>query len=339
MKQSLLFLTFAMALAGLGSCGKSQQQTNNETTEERTQQTPCPSFAADSALANIQAQCDFGPRVPGTQAWERCSEWIARRFEQTGLDVEMQNTDVDLWDGTQVPCRNIIARMNPNATDRILLCAHWDSRPWADNDPNPDNHHTPVLAANDGASGVAVLLELARQMTADSTLTTGIDFVCFDVEDAGTPDWAETGEDTGDTWCLGSRYWAYHAGRNGYRAQFGILLDMVGGRGATFLKELVSLNIAEPIVNIVWNTAKEIGYGDYFINEEGGAVTDDHIEVYKLTRTPCIDIIPYYRGDVSSFGPTWHTINDTPENIDPQVLKAVGQTVMQVVYNYDKKNY
>lgn len=338
MKQSLLFLTFAMALTGLGSCGKSQQQTNNETTEERTLQTPCPSFEADSAFADIRKQCDFGPRVPGTQAWRLCSEWIANRFEQMGLDVETQSTDVTVWDGTQVPCRNIIAHLNPQASDRILLCAHWDSRPWADNDPDSENHHTPVPAANDGASGVAVLLELARQMAGDSTMTTGIDFVCFDVEDYGIPDWAESTGETSDTWCLGSRYWAHHAGRNGYHAQFGILLDMVGGRGATFLKELVSLSVAEPLVNLVWDTAEEIGYGDYFLKEKGGAITDDHVEVNRLTRIPCIDIIPYYKNGDCSFGSTWHTVNDTPENIDPQVLKAVGQTVMQVIYNYNKRN-
>lgn len=337
MKPSLFCLTLALALVGLSGCEKKRQQTTDNETIEKNVQAPCPTFQADSAFANIQAQCDFGARVPGTQAWERCSDWIVNHFEQSGLDVEVQSTDVTTWDGTQMPCRNIIARMNPKATDRILLCAHWDSRPWADNDPNPDNHHTPVPAANDGASGVAVLLELARQMGADSTMTTGIDFVCFDVEDAGTPDWAESTTEE-NTWCLGSRYWAYNAGRNGYNAQFGILLDMVGGRGATFLKEQVSLAVAEHIVNLVWNTAEEIGYGNYFLKEQGGAITDDHVEVNRLTRVPCIDIIPYYKDGGNSFGPTWHTLSDTPENIDPQVLKAVGQTVMQVVYNYNNKN-
>ena len=338
MKQSLFLLTFALAIVSLSGCEKKQQQTTNNETIEENVQTPCPSFRADSAFADIQAQCDFGARVPGTKAWERCSDWIAGRFEESGLNVEVQRTDVTIWDGTKLPCRNIIARLNPKASDRILLCAHWDSRPWADSDPNPDNNHTPVPAANDGASGVAVLLELARQMAADSTMTTGIDFVCFDVEDAGSPDWAEATTEE-NTWCLGSRYWAYNAGRDGYHAQFGILLDMVGGRGATFLKEQVSMSIAEPIVNLVWDTAEELGYGNYFVKEQGGAITDDHVEVYRLTRTPCIDIIPYYKDADSSFGPTWHTLNDTPENIDPQVLKAVGQTVMQVVYNYNKKNY
>lgn len=337
MKHTIFCLTFALALFSLSGCGKKQQQATAETTEGK-KQTPCPSFEADSAFAYIQAQCDFGPRVPGTSAWKRCCEWIVNRFEQAGLDVEVQSTDVAIWDGTQTPCRNIIARLNPQATDRILLCAHWDSRPWADNDPDPDNHRTPVPAANDGASGVAVLLELARQMASDSTMTTGIDFVCFDVEDAGTPDWAETTTEE-NTWCLGSRYWAYNAGRDGYHAQFGILLDMVGGRGSTFLKEQVSLAVAEHVVDLVWDTAEEIGYGNIFLKEQGGAITDDHVEVNRLTRIPCIDIIPYYKNVDSSFGPTWHTLNDTPENIDPQVLKAVGQTVMQVVYNYNEKNY
>ncbi len=328
-------------LSLLVACNNKQQGTTPETQGDITQ-TPdkmvlaeCPKFQADSAMVYIQTQCDFGARVPGTEAWDLCQKWIAEQFKKSGLQVEVQSSDVVRWDAKKVPCRNIVARLNPKATNRILLCAHWDSRPWADNDANEANHQTPVLAANDGASGVAVMLELARQMQADKKLTLGVDFVCFDVEDSGTPRWIEAENITDDGWCLGSRNWAHQAARNGYRAKYGILLDMVGGKGATFYKEQVSLYFAEPIVTQLWNTAHASGYGKYFPLATGSAVTDDHVNVNEIARIPCVDIIPYQRNSngESNFGPTWHTINDTPENIDPAVLEAVGQTVMQMIYN------
>ena len=210
-------------------------------------------------------------------------------------------------------------------------CGHWDSRPWADNDPNPDNHKKPVLAANDAASDVAVMLEMARAIQSQP-LNIGVDFICFDVEDYGQPQWDDSNrEESG--WCLGSTYWASHLHSFGYKPRFGILMDMVGGRGASFAREGFSLQHASQVVDLVWKTASQLGHSAIFSNEEGGYITDDHVPVNQIAGIPCIDIVPYITSGPSSFGPTWHTVNDTPENIDPAVLKAVGETVLQVIYN------
>ncbi len=325
-----LILPFA-AICCMAACKGRTQSTQKKA--DTIAMAHCPKFQADSAMQYIVEQCDFGPRVPGTKAWEQCAQWIENKFQSMGCETEVQATEVKVWDGTMVPCRNIIARINPQITDRILLCAHWDSRPWADNDAEEKNHKKPVLAANDGASGVAVMIELARNIMQDSTkITTGIDFVCFDVEDMGAPEWAEAYEIEND-WCLGSAYWATQAAQNNYKARFGILFDMVGGRGSTFAQEGVSRHFADPIVQLLWNTAHQLGYGHFFPKKDGGFVTDDHLNVNQIARIPTIDIIPYHEDGPSNFGPTWHTINDTPENIDPNVLEAVGQSVLQLIYN------
>ena len=292
---------------------------------------PCPHFRTDSAMLYINEQCRFGPRVTGSEASRLCGDFLVERFKAYGASVEEQTGDVTIWDGTYVSARNIIARINPNNPDRILLCAHWDSRPWADNDENEANHHTPILAANDGASGVAVMLEICRLLK-DMPVQVGIDMICFDAEDMGTPEWVEDRSDASDTWCLGSKLWAERAQADGYKARYGILLDMVGGYGATFSREKISLQVAQPIVSRVWQLAGQLGYRQFFPLTDGGYITDDHINV-NHAGVPCIDIIPYYREGPSSFGPTWHTINDTPDNIDLNVLDAVGQTLTQLIYN------
>lgn len=295
---------------------------------------PCPAFVADSAMAYVRRQCDFGPRLTGSARANDCAEWIKTQFARMGCDVAEQQAQVTVWDGSTLPCRNIIASCNPQAGNRILLCAHWDTRPWADNDPDETRHHTPISGANDGASGVAVMMEIARQLSLQPLQDVGVDFVCFDAEDMGTPQWAEDEADgDADTWCLGSKVWAEQAAANGYRPRYGILLDMVGGRGSTFAKERVSMHYASHVVNRVWALASDLGYGQFFPSRQGGALVDDHVNVNTVAGIPCIDIVPYFEDGPSSFGPTWHTVSDTPENIDPNVLEAVGQTVLQLIYN------
>ena len=289
-----------------------------------------PAFSADSAYAFAAKQCSFGERTMNSKAHDLCGEWIMKTFAGYGLKVEAQDADLTGWDGTKLHSRNIIARLHPERTERILLCAHWDSRPWADNDPDSTNWRKPVMAANDGASGVAVMLELARILHSDTALKVGVDFVCFDAEDYGTPQWA-TAPDDGDTWALGAQYWAEHL-PEGYSARYGILLDMVGGEGAHFYQEGVSKQYASETVNKVWLTAAQIGYGSFFPMKDGGMITDDHVPVNEKGGIPCIDIIAFYPDcQQSSFGPTWHTVSDTMEHIDTNVLKAVGQTMVQVL--------
>ena len=295
-----------------------------------------PTFVADSAMAYVVAQCNFGPRVPGSAAHEACGNWIVSQFQRFGAEVSELRTTLKGYDDQPLPCRNIQARLNPDAADRILITAHWDSRAWADNDSDKENHRTPVLAANDGASGIAVMLEMARLINATG-LNYGIDFVCFDLEDQGTPQWADDSSDEGDEatgfWCLGSNYWAEQAFAIGYHARFAINLDMVGGRDSRFLMEGYSRHYGQTLVNMIWHLAEQLGFGQYFPQRTSGYVTDDHLPIARTARIPAIDIIPSVEGHRSSFGPTWHTVNDTPENIDPEVMRAVGQTLIQLIYN------
>lgn len=314
------------------SCGLRKQAT----TETETITAVGPAFNADSAYLFCQQQCDFGPRTMNSKAHDDCEQWIINKFKGYGMSVVPQKCDLKGYDGTTLHSTNIIASYKPDLTDRILLCAHWDSRPWADNDPDEANWKKPVMAANDGASGVAVMLEIARLLSPDScrlSPTLGIDFICFDAEDYGFPQW-ETTDDPGNTWALGAQYWAEHPHTAGYKARYGILLDMVGGQGAQFYQEIMSKHYAKHIVDKVWKAAAVVGYGSSFPMSEGSAITDDHIPVNTTANIPCIDIIPYYPTcEQSTFGPTWHTLNDDMAHLDKNTLQAVGQTVIQVLFS------
>ena len=295
-----------------------------------------PVFNADSAYAFTKAQCDFGPRNMNSRGHDLCGEWIVNKFREYGCKVTTQRVNLTGYDGTTLRSCNIMASINPEATTRILLCAHWDSRPWADNDPDQSNWKKPIIAANDAASGVAVMLELARIINngkAEKALhpQLGVDFVCFDAEDWGTPQWADVPDDA-DSWALGAQYWSKNLPQ-GYEARYGILLDMVGGVGAQFFQEGISLQYAPEIVKKVWRSAREVGFGSYFPKRMGGMVTDDHVPVNRYAKIPTIDIIPFYPDcKQSGFGPTWHTLADNMENIDRNTLRAVGQTLVQVIY-------
>lgn len=302
----------------------------SETEEIEKVQPVGPDFNADSAYIYLQEQCDFGPRTMNSVAHDKCEKWIIQKFEQYGCKVTTQKATLNGYDGTPLRSTNIIASYNPEATTRIMFCAHWDCRPWADNDPDSTNWHKPIIAANDAASGVGVMIELARILKG-SGLELGVDFICFDAEDYGTPQWFE-GEDPGDTWALGAQYFANNL-PEGYAPRYGILLDMVGGVGAKFYREGMSMQYAPAIVKKVWNAARQVGYGSYFPKDDGGMITDDHIPVNQTANIPCIDVIPYYPDCAqSSFGPTWHTIADNMDNIDKNTLKAVGQTMVQVLF-------
>ena len=338
MKITLGVAVAALAIGGLHYYKNADSKVQNiEETEEVAKVNPVgPSFNADSAYAFIKALCDFGPRDINSRGHDLCGEWIVSKFKEYGCKVTTQTATLAGYDGTKLRSRNIMASINPEATTRILLCAHWDSRPWADNDPDSANWRKPILAANDAASGVAVMLELARIIGKSKdekafNKQLGIDFVCFDAEDWGTPQWADVA-DNADSWALGAQYWSKNLPQ-GYEARYGILLDMVGGVGAKFYREGMSMQYAPEIVKKVWRAAREVGFGSYFPKEDGGVITDDHVPVNQFAKIPTIDIIPYYADcQQSSFGPTWHTLADNMENIDKNTLKAVGQTLVQVIY-------
>ena len=321
MKQLLILLSVTLLCA---ACGDKHKKSADAADDALVAQ----QFSADSAYIFCQQQCDFGPRTMNSEAHEQCGQWIMDKFRSYGLEVSEQRATLTGFDGTPLQSNNITAHYQPELQQRILICAHWDSRPWADNDPDEANHQKPVLAANDGASGVAVMLELARVLSADTCrLPVGVDFVCFDAEDWGT-------EHQSDSWALGAQYWAknIHKELNGKTYRYGILLDMVGGQGARFYQEGVSLLYAKNVVDRVWKAATTAGYSSMFPQADGGTITDDHVPVNQA-GIPCIDIIPCYPDcEQSNFGPTWHTISDDMDHIDPATLKAVGQTLLQVLF-------
>ena len=294
-------------------------------------------FNADSAYAFCAAQCSFGPRTMNSEAHEQCAQWIQQKFGQYGYQVSFQKADLKGYDGTVLKSTNIIASHQPSAishqpSSRILVCAHWDSRPWADNDPDEVNWRKPVMAANDGASGVAVMLELARVLQLNDSARVAVDFICFDAEDWGVPQWSDQVD--ADSWALGAQYWAANPSPlNPKHYQYGILLDMVGGQGAKFYREYYSMRYARNVVERVWQAANTAGYGSIFPYKDGGGVTDDHLPVNEKAGIPCIDIINHYPDcEQSSFGPTWHTVNDDMQHIDRNTLQAVGQTLVQLIF-------
>lgn len=331
MKRHGLYIVPALLLA-LISCGNSGSTNLPSADEVVVEQIKAPTFSGDSAYAYTKAQCDFGPRVPNSTAHDRCGDWLVQKFTDLGATVTEQKDNVKGWDGTLLKMRNIVASYKPESGKRVLICAHWDSRPWADNDPDPKNHHTPIDGADDGASGVGIMVELARQFQ-QQLPEIGVDLICFDMEDYGTPEWSEA-EHQDDTWCLGSQYWARNPHVSGYNARYGILLDMVGNPNSVFYQEYFSLRHAKSIVKKVWNKANDMGLGSRFLKRDGGAITDDHIPINEIAKIPCIDIIPMYPDcKESSFGPTWHTLSDNITNIDPSTLGMVGQVLMEVIYN------
>ncbi len=279
-------------------------------------------FDADSAYALVERQCDFGPRVPGTDAHEACAAWLAATLRARCDTVVEQRGTVTTFDGVTLHITNLVGSFNPEASERVLLLAHWDCRPWADADPDESQRREPVMGANDAASGVGVLLELARVWQL-ARPRQGIDILLVDAED-----WGEEGGDE-DSWALGTQYWAAHPHVDGYTARYGVLLDMVGARGAKFRREQFSTYYAGDVQDRVWRAAAAEGLASTFLNEPGGAVTDDHIAVNRR-GIPCIDIIDT-RPTPTGFFDGWHTTHDTMDQIDRATLRAVGQTLLRAL--------
>ena len=283
-----------------------------------------PAFDTDSAMAYLYAQTLFGPRVPGTEAHRLCGDYLASTLRRLGADTVIeQHVVATAWNGDRLPLRNILARFNrQDGVAPILLVAHWDSRPWADSETDPDRASRPIDGANDGASGVAVLLEIARQAQAHGTLAP-LDILLVDGEDYG----ARGDEGDEASWCLGTQEWLKSDPYSGVRTpRYALLLDMVGGRGARFHRERLSEAYAPAIVDMVWNAAAKLGLSDRFVNSAGGAVVDDHLFINRA-GIPAVDIIESINPATGSFNPTWHTLDDTYENIDPAALTDAGLLV------------
>ena len=324
----MLYILFAAAMI---SCSQNPSSSSAKVESQPVKQQNVPAFDADSAWVFVENQVKFGPRVPNSEAHVACGNYLTSELKRFGAQVYEQEATLTAYNGTQLKAKNIIGSYNPENSKRVLLFAHWDSRPYADHDKDPANQMKPIDGADDGASGVGVLLEMARQFSIKSPAI-GIDIIFFDAEDYGTPEFVKEYKE--NTWCLGAQFWAKNPHVKGYKADFGILLDMVGAKNASFFKEATSMRYAPQIVELVWSTARDLGYGKFFINAEGGAITDDHQYVILGRNIPCIDIIYTDPESDNGFGPHWHTQNDTMDNIDRETLKAVGQTVLQVVYNH-----
>lgn len=314
----------------LAACNGKQPMAVEQPVKEQplAMKIPVPEFNADSAYAFVKAQVDFGPRIPGSSAHAACAKWLEERLRTYMGNATGQKGIATTFDGKKYEIKNIIAEYKPELTNRILLCAHWDTRPFADRDEGA-NRNNIFDGANDGASGVGVLMEIARQLSI-SQPSFGIDIVLFDLEDYGQPE-NSTFQTMEHSWCLGSQYWGNNLHKPGYYAQYGILLDMVGAKNAVFPKEGASVQYAPAIVEKVWSTASRLGFGNRFINAVSNPITDDHIYVNQLANIPCINIV-HYDVNERDFFPHHHRVSDSMEQIDQETLRQVGQTVLQVIF-------
>lgn len=303
------------------SAKTNQQDNNGQAQQPAVQAIKAPAFNADSAYAYTARQVSFGPRIPNTPAQTKCADWLITQLKPLADTVYVQRTTVIAPGKKALPCINIIASFNPAATQRILLLSHWDTRPYADQDAFDKTKK--LDGADDGASGVGVLLETARQLHIQKP-NTGIDILLTDVEDSGV-------SEEENSFCLGTQYWAQNPHIKGYKANYGILLDMVGGRGSQFFMEAGSQQYAYGPMKMFWDVANRIGYSDRFRYENIGAgITDDHVYVNTMAAIPTFDIIALQQN--GNFVPHWHTSNDNMSVIDKTTLQAVGQTILEVIY-------
>lgn len=321
-----IYALFALPLLLLWA-GCQEDVSSTTATKTKKEKVPVPRFERDSAYAYVAKQLSFGPRVPNSKGHRATKDWLVSKFQSYGAKVIEQDFTANAYTGETLQATNIIAQYNPQAKKRILLAAHWDTRPFADSPISQARQEEPILGADDGGSGVAVLLEIARQLQAHP-IDLGVDIVLFDAEDYG-----ESGGNQPDTYALGSQYWSRHPHVKGaQKPRYGILLDMVGARNARFPKEYFSSQFAPRLLNKVWKLAQSMGYTNYFVDAQGGAITDDHYYVNKIARIPMIDIINRPMGTQTGFGEHWHTHSDNLDIIDKRTLRAVGQVVLAVLY-------
>jgi hypothetical protein len=322
------FFIVAVLCLSIFACNNESTQTQTETVQKPAAFVKkAPAFNEDSAYYWVQKQVAFGPRVPGSKAHANCAAFIEKTLKDYGLTVVVQTAPITTYDNKIFNLKNIIASYKPEFQKRVLLLAHWDSRHIADNDTKDENKA--IDGADDGGSGVAVLLEIARQLS-KADLKVGVDLFFSDLEDYGQPDDSDKPK-MQDSWCLGTQYWAKNMHVPGYTANYGILLDMVGAKGAIFPREGTGSYFAPDVVNKVWSTAKNLGYGSYFTDDKTGSTTDDHLYVNTIAKIPCIDIV-HMSPVTGSYGEHHHTHKDTMDIIDKNTLKVVGQTVLEVLW-------
>ena len=320
---SILILSLSLLL-GFSSC-KTDTPPKPAVEKPRVK---VPKFDGEKAYALVEKQLSFGHRIPGTPEHKATKDWYVEQLKATGAEVQVQEFKASFLGLEDKESYNIIASFNPKNTHRVALAAHWDSRLIAEKDEDESMKDKPIMGADDGATGPAILLEIANTIK-DNPLDLGIDIILFDAEDQGD----SSGEKT--TWCLGSQYWGKNPHTPNYKATFGILLDMVGAKDAQFGYEAVSANYAPQVMKKIWALARGMGYGDFFLDKETGSVIDDHYYVNTLRKFPMVDIINMPKdpttGDIS-FGHYHHTHKDNIDIVSKRTLKVVGQVVSAVIY-------
>ncbi len=289
-----------------------------------------PIFNADTAYQFIEKQISFGPRVPGTQGQLDCKEWIKSKMVSYGAKVTEQEFSAIIFNGEEKPGYNIMAQFNPNAKKRVLLAAHWDTRMVADKDNDISKQNNPIDGADDGASGTAALMEIARLLQKEKMQNMGVDLLFFDVEDQGGLDGEQEEE---STYALGSLYWSENVVPVGYKADFGILLDMIAAKGALFGREQYSMRYAGQYMDKIWSLANKMGKTHLFQDFDAGYIGDDHVNVIKA-GIPMVDIINRPLKTKSGFGHYHHTHKDDISIIDKSNLQSVGQVVTAVIYRH-----
>lgn len=275
-------------------------------------------FDGNRAFDILVKQTGFGPRVPDTEASRKAQDFIAQKLQEAGAQVFRQPFTVT-YRGKAYRMANIIGLLKGRSERKILLCAHYDSRPVADQDPNPENRNKPVPGANDGASGVAVLLEISRVLK-DFQPPFTVVFAFFD------------GEDLGDIEDGGMFFGSKHFARNltvenfNLKAEKGVLLDMVGDKDFASNDEWYSRYYAPQIVTGILQAANQLGYQRFFFRPPTIAVMDDHLPLNEIAGIPTANIIDFDY-------PYWHTLKDTPDKCSSETLAIVGKTVLQWLMN------
>ena len=315
--QSFLFLTLMTLWTGCTQDTPKPQQKKDSSSSTTVH---VPAFDGKKAFSYLTAQTDFGPRNPGSSGHEKCLQYLQTEMQRYADKVTLQPFSSVGYEGQELQLTNVISTFNPKATTRILLLAHWDTRPRADQDLDPKKRNNPILGANDAASGVAILMEIGRQLKAQSP-SVGVDLLFDDGEDYGK-------HNDNENYLLGARYFAKHL-PPGYKPIYGILLDMVGDKQLELAKEKYSLQYAPDIVELVWSTARALGVYQ-FVDREQNWVTDDHLPLNEV-GIKTIDLIDFdYPDETNKY---WHTTEDTPDKCSAESLEAVGTVLLHVIYN------
>ncbi|HEY9489252.1 MAG TPA: M28 family peptidase [Chryseosolibacter sp.] len=325
---------FALTLLLAAACTPEKSKNQSSEAEKPPESIIVPPFNSDSAYHFIAKQVAFGPRIPNTPAHSQTADYFVETLKRYGAEITIQNFQAENYTGRKLDLKNIIATFNPDKSKRILLAAHWDTRPFSDKDPEKPN--ATFQGANDGASGVGVLLEIARILSDNPLPEAGVDIIFFDGEDWGEREGEQGSHDVPDGlqewWCLGSQHWAKNKHKPNYSAYYGILLDMVGAHNAQFHREGYSMEFAPSIVEKVWGHAQSLGFSHVFVQKTQPGITDDHLFVNTIARIPMINIVHFEPG-IGYFGTFHHSQKDNLDLISKEMLGIVGTTVLNTVYH------